>query len=178
MLYEFNGKYPELDPSVYVAPGAYLIGDVHLGKDVSVWFHAVMRGDNDTITIGEGSNVQEGTIIHVDEGYPVNIGKNVTVGHRCVIHGCTIEEGAMIGMGAVVLNGAHIKKGAVVAAGAVVGENKVVEENTLAAGVPAKPLKTIQPAMQERVLAGTNFYKENGKRFQEAGIESGKPVNS
>lgn len=172
MLYELNGKYPQVDDSAYLAPGVYLVGDIHLGKDVSVWFHAVLRGDNDTITVGDGTNIQEGTIIHVDEGFPVKIGKNVTVGHRCVIHGCTIEEGAMIGMGAVVLNGAHIKKGAIVAAGAVVGENKVVEESTLVAGVPAKPIKTIQPAMQERILSGVEFYKNNGKLFRKAGIQS------
>lgn len=172
MLYKFNGKYPQVDDSVYLAPGAYLIGDVHLGKDVSVWFHSTLRGDNDTITVGDGSNIQESSVIHVDENFPVNIGKNVTIGHSCVIHGCTIDDGAMIGMGAVVLNGAHVKKGAVVAAGAVVGENKVVEENTLVAGVPAKPIKTLQEGMQQRILAGVDFYKENGRRFREAGITS------
>lgn len=178
MLYELKGKYPVVPESAYLAPGTYLIGDVHLGEDTSVWFNSTLRGDNDKITIGNGSNVQEGTVIHTDEGFPVNIGENVTIGHGCVIHGCTIEEGAMIGMGAIVLNGAHVKKGSVVAAGAVVGENKVVEESTLVAGVPAKPIKTIQPAMQERILFGVEFYKNNGKLFKEAGIQSGEPAKN
>ena len=178
MLYELKGNYPQVDESAYLAPGVYLIGDVHLGKDVSVWFHSTLRGDNDTITVGNGSNIQEGAVIHTDEGFPVTIGENVTIGHGCIIHGCTIDEGAMIGMGAVVLNGAHVRKGAVVAAGAVVGENKVVDESTLVAGVPAKPIKTIQPAMQERILFGVEFYKNNGKLFKEAGIQSEKPLDN
>ncbi|MCM3585965.1 gamma carbonic anhydrase family protein [Mesobacillus maritimus] len=170
MLYELEGKKPIVDDSVYLAPGTHLIGDVILKKDVSIWFNAVLRAENDSITIEEGSNVQEGTTIHVDEGYPVHIGKNVTIGHNCIIHGCTIEDGALIGMGAVILNGAHIKSGAVVAAGAVVGENKVIEEGMLAAGVPAKTLKPIHDDLKQRVLEGAFHYQRNGKRFREAGI--------
>ncbi|MBY0095610.1 gamma carbonic anhydrase family protein [Mesobacillus maritimus] len=170
MMYELDGMRPNVDESVYLAPGTYLIGDITLKEDVSIWFNAVLRAENDSITIESGSNVQEGTTIHVDEGFPVHIGKNVTIGHNCIIHGCTIEEGALIGMGAIILNGAHIKKGAVVAAGAVVGENKVIEEGMLAAGVPAKPLKQINDRLKQRILEGANHYQRNGRRFRDAGI--------
>jgi carbonic anhydrase/acetyltransferase-like protein (isoleucine patch superfamily) len=172
MIYELKGMKPKLHDSVYLAPGTYVIGNVTLEENVSIWFHSVLRGDNDCITIGSGSNVQEGSMIHVDEGYPVSIGKNVTVGHNCIIHGCTIEDGALIGMGAIILNGAHIKKGAVVAAGAVVGENKVIEEGMMAAGVPAKPLKSVSKELQQRLIEGAKHYQENGKLFRESGIVS------
>ncbi len=172
MIYELDGKKPKVDESVYLAPGTHLIGDITLEKDVSIWFNSVLRAENDSITIESGSNVQEGTTIHVDEGYPVHIGKNVTIGHNCIIHGCTIGDGALIGMGAIILNGAHIKQGAVVAAGAVVGENKTIEEGILAAGVPAKPLKPINDELKQRILEGASHYQKNGKRFRAAGIVS------
>jgi len=169
-MYELDGMKPNVHESVYLAPGTFLIGDITLKEDVSIWFNAVLRAENDSITIETGSNVQEGTTIHVDEGFPVHIGKNVTIGHNCIIHGCTIEDGALIGMGAIILNGAHIKKGAVVAAGAVVGENKIIEEGMLAAGVPAKPLKQINDSLKQRILEGASHYQRNGRRFREAGI--------
>jgi carbonic anhydrase/acetyltransferase-like protein (isoleucine patch superfamily) len=174
MIYELNGMKPSVDESAYLAPGVYVIGNVTLKSDVSVWFNTVIRGDNDSITIESGSNVQEGTIIHTDEGYPVIIESNVTIGHNCVIHGCIIEEGALIGMGAIILNGAHIKKGAVIAAGAVVGENKVIEAGIVAAGIPAKPLKPIHDELKKRIQEGTQFYKNNARRFRNEGIESQK----
>src|SRR3954453_23977477 len=102
MLYELDGKKPILGESVYLAPGTHVIGNVEIGLDVSIWFNTVIRGDNDFIKIDSGTNVQEGSMIHVDEGYPVTIGKNVTIGHNCIIHGCTIEDGALIGMGAII----------------------------------------------------------------------------
>lgn len=172
MIYELDGKKPKLDDSVYLAPGTHVIGNVILGSDVSIWFNTVIRGDNDLIKIDSGTNVQEGSMIHVDEGFPVTIGKNVTIGHNCVIHGCTIEDGALIGMGAIILNGAHIKKGAVVAAGAVVGENKVIDEGMLAAGVPAKQLKPVNEILQKRIEEGAYFYQRNGRKFKQAGIFS------
>ncbi|MBB6448689.1 carbonic anhydrase/acetyltransferase-like protein (isoleucine patch superfamily) [Geomicrobium halophilum] len=135
MIYNLGKHEPSIDPTTYIAPGAYIIGQVELHKNTSVWFTSVLRGDNEPIKVGTGTNIQEGSILHVDPGYPLVIGENVTIGHRTVIHGCTIEEGKMIGMGAVVLNGAHIKKGA------VVGENKIIAKETIAAGVLAKELK-------------------------------------
>jgi len=173
MIFDFEGLKPDVHETVYLAPNTYIIGNVKLEADVSVWFNSVLRGDNDSIRIGRGTNIQEGTMIHVDEGYPVSIGQNVTIGHNCVIHGCTIEDGALIGMGAIILNGAIIKNGAVIAAGAVVGENKVIEKNILAAGVPAKALKPVKEELQKRILAGAEFYQKNAVKFRRAGIASG-----
>ena len=172
MIFNFEGQKPDVHESVYLAPNTYIIGNVKLEADVSIWFNTVLRGDNDSIKIGRGTNVQEGTMIHVDEGYPVTIGQNVTIGHNCVIHGCTIEDGALIGMGAIILNGAHIKAGAVIAAGAVVGENKIIESNMLAAGVPARTLKPVKEELQDRILAGAEFYRKNAVKFRRAGILS------
>ncbi|QQK78888.1 gamma carbonic anhydrase family protein [Salicibibacter cibi] len=172
MIYNLGAHKPNIHPTTYLAPGAYIIGQVELQENTSVWFTSVIRGDNESITVGAGTNIQEGSILHVDPGYPLVIDKDVTIGHRAVVHGCTIDEGAMIGMGAVILNGAHIKKGAVVAAGAVVGENKIIEEEMIAAGVPAKERKAVSNNLRESVKAGTDFYKRNGKRFLEEQIKS------
>lgn len=137
MIIEFNGKKPEIKNSVYIAPGANVIGDVQIGENSSVWFGAVIRGDESNITIGDNSNVQDNAVIHSDKGEPVIIGNNVTIGHNAVIHSCEIKDNTVIGMGAVVLNGAVVSQGAVVAAGAVVKGNTIIPEKTLFAGAPA-----------------------------------------
>ena len=141
----YENHQPKLHPSVYIAPTACVIGDVELGEHSSVWFGAVLRGDEVAIRIGTRTNIQDGVIIHGDSGQDVHIGNDVTVGHGAIIHGCVIEDGALIGMGAVVLDGAVIESGALVAAGAVVSPGKRVGANTLWAGVPAKPLRELQP---------------------------------
>ncbi|MBP3870697.1 MAG: gamma carbonic anhydrase family protein [Faecalicoccus sp.] len=128
----------KIDQSVYVAEGAVIRGNVTIEKDCSVWFNAVIRAEDDTIWIQEGSNVQDNCVIHVDEGYPVSLGKGVTVGHSAILHGCTVKENTVIGMGAIVLNGAVIGKNCIVAAGALVPQNAVIEDNTLVMGTPAK----------------------------------------
>jgi carbonic anhydrase/acetyltransferase-like protein (isoleucine patch superfamily) len=171
MVYEFNGMKPQLHPSVYVAPGAQLIGNIIAEEGATIWFNAVLRGDNDLIKIGKGSNIQDGTIIHVDAGYPVTIEENVTVGHNVILHGCTVKKGALIGMGATILNGAVIGEGALVAAGAVVGEGKVIEPGMLVAGVPAKPLKKLTDENINRMQSGVNHYIEKGKLYGEQGIK-------
>lgn len=170
MLHEFNGIKPELHPSVYVAPGAQVIGQVIAEEDVTIWFNAVLRGDNEPIKIGKGSNIQDGTIIHVDEGFPVKIEENVTIGHNVILHGCTINKGALIGMGATILNGAIIGEGALVAAGAVVGEGKIIEPGTLAAGVPAKPLKQLSEENIARIAGGAEHYVNKGKEYSKQNI--------
>ena len=106
MIFEFKNHYPQVHSSTYIAPGAQLIGNIELKADTSVWFNAVLRGDNEKITIGKGSNIQDGAIVHVDPGYPIQVGEYVTVGHNVVLHGCTVKDGALIGMGATILNGA------------------------------------------------------------------------
>ncbi|MDQ0338192.1 carbonic anhydrase/acetyltransferase-like protein (isoleucine patch superfamily) [Caldalkalibacillus uzonensis] len=171
MLYSFKGKTPQLHPSAYIAPGAKLIGDITVGEDSTIWFNAVLRGDNAPIIIGKGSNIQDGTIVHVDPGYPVKVGDNVTVGHNVILHGCTVEDGALIGMGATILNGAVIGKGALIAAGAVVPEGKVIEPGMLVAGVPAKPLRKLSEENMKRVQEGASHYIERGKLYTEEQIK-------
>ncbi|MCF6092914.1 gamma carbonic anhydrase family protein [Microaerobacter geothermalis] len=170
MKYSFKGKQPKIDSSAYVAPGAQIIGEVTLEKESSVWFNAVLRGDNEPIIIGEGSNIQDGSVVHVDPGYPVKVGKHVTVGHNVTLHGCTIEDGALIGMGATILNGAVIGKGALIAAGALVPEGKVIEGGVLAAGVPAKVIRQLSSEQMERIKEGAHHYVEKGRIYSQEGI--------
>ena len=131
-------KKPEIDAQAVIAQGAVVLGDVTVKKDASIWYNAVVRGDRSPILIGEGSNIQDLCVLHVDDDYPLTIGKQVTVGHGAILHACTIEDGALIGMGAIVLNGAVIGKNSMVAAGALVTSNTVIPEGALYMGNPAK----------------------------------------
>jgi carbonic anhydrase/acetyltransferase-like protein (isoleucine patch superfamily) len=133
-----DGKTPQIAEGAWVAPGAHVIADVRLGRGVSIWYAAVLRGDLDSITFGENSNLQDGCVAHTDPGFPVVVGSGVSVGHRAVLHGCTVQDDSLIGMGAVVLNGAVVGSGSLVAAGAVVLEGTVIPPNSLVAGVPGK----------------------------------------
>jgi carbonic anhydrase/acetyltransferase-like protein (isoleucine patch superfamily) len=138
-----HGVMPTIHPSVFVAEGACLIGEVELGEDASAWFNAVLRGDINRIRVGRRTNVQDGVIVHVTRQYPVEIADEVTVGHQAMLHGCRIDQCALIGMNAVVLDNAHIGPYAIVAAGAVVREQSVIPEGVLVAGVPAKIIRPI-----------------------------------
>ncbi|MFE4810692.1 gamma carbonic anhydrase family protein [Peribacillus simplex] len=170
MIHKYKGHYPNVHSSSYIAPGGQLIGNIELKEDTSVWFNAVLRGDNEKITIGKGSNIQDGAIVHVDPGYPINVGENVTVGHNVVLHGCTVEDGALIGMGATILNGAVIGEGALIAAGALVPEGKIIEPGVLVAGVPAKVIRKLTPENIERAKEGTYQYIKNGALYKEENI--------
>ena len=165
--YEVDGKSPTVDESVYVADGATLIGDVRLSANVSVWTGVVIRGDNDSVSVGEATNIQENTVIHADPGYPVTIGDRVTIGHQAMIHGCTLEEGVLVGIQAIVLNGAVIGKNSLVGAGAVVTENKVFPENSLILGSPAKVVREIKPEMLAKMQADNADYVARAKRYKE-----------
>jgi len=145
MLMEYRGKTPKIGKNVFIAPTAVVIGDVEIGDNVSIWFNAVVRGDNDSIYIGENSNVQDNCTLHVDKGDPLRIGANVTVGHNAVVHGCTVENGALIGIGAVVLNNAVVGEGTIVAAGSVVTRGQMVGAYRIVAGSPAKEKKELDP---------------------------------
>ena len=138
MLIDFEGLSPKIHPSVFIAPGAMIIGDVTIGEDSGVWFNCVLRADIDRIEIGAGSNVQDGTVIHLDTGVPTIIGDDVTIGHAAIIHACTIGDGALIGMGAIVLSGAKIGEEAIVAAGTLVREGQEIPPRAVAMGVPAQ----------------------------------------
>lgn len=141
--YRLGDKTPSIDAGAYVAREAVVIGDVHLAADTSVWACAVLRGDNEPIVVGEGSNVQEGAVMHTDPGCPLTVGPGVTIGHQAMLHGCTVGEGSLIGIQAVVLNRAVIGKECLVGAGAVVTEGKVFPDRSLILGAPAKVVRTL-----------------------------------
>ena len=138
LIVTVDGHTPEIDPAAWVAPGAVVAGRVRIGPDSGVWYTTVVRADMESVTVGAGSNLQDGTVVHADPGFPAVIGDGVTVGHRAVVHGCTVEDDCLIGMGAVVLNGAVVGAGSLVAAGAVVSQGMVVPPRSLVAGVPGK----------------------------------------
>ncbi|HEX7791995.1 MAG TPA: gamma carbonic anhydrase family protein [Afipia sp.] len=171
-IYELDGRSPELpaDGQYFIADTATVIGNVRLKTDASVWFGSVLRGDNELIEIGEGSNVQDNCTFHTDPGFPLTIGKNCTIGHNVILHGCTIEDGALIGMGAIVMNGARIGAGCIVGAGAVITEGKQFEERALVIGAPARAIKTLTPEQVAAMTLGAPHYVHNGKRFK-AGLK-------
>ncbi|CAE7237862.1 unnamed protein product [Symbiodinium sp. KB8] len=137
-VYALGAALPRLSQGAWVAPGAQVVGDVRLGKDVGVWFNSVLRGDDSHIEVGDGTNIQDLTMVHLDEGLPCTIGRNVTIGHACVLHGCSIEDEVLVGMGAIILNKAVIGRGSVVGAGALVLEGMQVPPFSLVVGSPAK----------------------------------------
>src|SRR4051795_9984448 len=142
-VYQFGERVPSVHDSVFVAPSASVIGSVVLSENVSVWFGATIRGDNDTITVGKSSNVQEGAVLHTDPGLPLKVGENVTIGHQAMLHGCTIGDGSLIGIQAVILNNAVIGKNCLVGAGAVITEGKEFPDGSLILGAPAKVVRTL-----------------------------------
>jgi carbonic anhydrase/acetyltransferase-like protein (isoleucine patch superfamily) len=166
-IYELDGQAPEFpsNGNYYIAETATVIGKVRLLNAASVWFGAVLRGDNEWIEIGEGSNVQDNSTCHTDLGFPLRIGTNCTVGHNVILHGCTVEDNALIGMGATVMNGARIGRGSVVGAGSVVTEGKAFPEYSLIIGSPARVIRALDPAQVERMGSAAKFYVANGVRY-------------
>ena len=161
-------KKPEIDAQAVIAQGAVVLGDVTIKKDASIWYNTVVRGDSSEIQIGEGTNIQDLCVLHVDENCPLNIGRNVTVGHGVILHGCTIGDGALIGMHATVMNGAVVGKNAVVAAGALVLENTVVPDGMVAMGVPAKVREAASPALVEANRKNAEGYVAEATAHAEA----------
>ncbi|HUK21486.1 MAG TPA: gamma carbonic anhydrase family protein [Gemmatimonadales bacterium] len=147
-----------LHPTSFIAPGAVVLGDVTLGPHASVWYHAVLRGDTAPIVIGESSNIQDGSIVHVDEGVPATVGARVGVGHRVILHGCTIGNDCLIGMGSVVLNGVRVGEGSVVAAGAVVPEGLEIPPGSVVVGVPARVTRRVDEALRGRIRSTWEHY--------------------
>ena len=159
---------PKVHDTAFIAEGVRIMGNVIIKRDASVWYNSVIRCDEETslIEIGERTNIQDGSIVHIDRDKSTIIGDDVTIGHNCIIHACTIENGCLIGMGAIVLSGAHIKKGAIVGAGAVVKENMVVEENSLVVGIPAKQIKTLVPEIYEQNVHHAKKYTQFAKEHK------------
>ena len=169
-LYVIGGRAPVLGSEAWVAPSADVIGDVQLGDEASVWFGAVIRGDNTPITIGARSNVQEGAALHSDPGAPLSIGEDVTVGHHAVLHGCTVGPRSLIGMGAIVLNRAVIGEDCIVGAGALVTEGKAFPPGSLIVGSPARAIKTLDETARAMLLASARVYVAKAKEYA-AGLQ-------
>jgi carbonic anhydrase/acetyltransferase-like protein (isoleucine patch superfamily) len=164
--FELGGKRPRVHPDAYVAPTAVLIGDVELGPRASVWFGAVLRGDEDSISIGEGSNVQDNAVIHCSEGLPTVVGRGVTIGHMACLEGCTVEDGALVGTGSIMLQRSRLGSGSLLAAGAVLAEGAQVPPGHLAAGVPARVKKPLSGSSASWVQRPAEHYRENARRFR------------
>ncbi len=159
---------PEVAASAFVAPGAFVIGAVHLAEESSVWYGAVLRGDTEPIRIGARTNVQDGCVVHADPGYPAIVGDDCVVGHRAVVHGCEIQDGCLIGMGATILNGARIGEGSIVAAGALVPENKEFPPHSLIVGIPAKQTGEVTEEQAKDIARGVRTYVERTAAHREA----------
>lgn len=166
-IYQLGEHTPDIDPSAYIADSANVIGKVRIEANASIWFSVTIRGDNDLITIGENSNVQEGCVMHTDPGAPLTVGRNVTVGHQAMLHGCDIGEGSLVGIQAVILNGAKIGRNCLVGAGALVTEGKEFPDNSLIIGSPAKAVRTLGPDDVARMQAGTASYVKRGQLFKQ-----------
>ena len=166
-LYSLDGIAPTFDDREgnWLAPDATIVGRVHIGADVGIWFGAVIRGDNEPISIGARSNIQEHTVMHTDPGFPLTVGVGCTIGHRAMLHGCTIGDNSLIGMGAIVLNGARIGRNCLVGAGALVTEGKVFEDNSLIVGSPAKVIRLLDDQAVERLKVSAEHYVANARRF-------------
>ena len=160
-------KLKTADDNFWIAPNASVIGEVNLERDASIWFNAILRADNEPITIGEGSNVQDGAIIHTDPGYACNIGKKVTVGHMAMLHGCSIGDGSLIGIGSVVLNGAKIGKNCIIGSKALVTEGMEVPDGSMVLGIPGKIRKTLTEEEQSIVSLGAEHYIDNYKKYKQ-----------
>ena len=159
-LLPHGDAFPEVAPSAWVAPGAYVIGDVHLGEESSVWYGAVLRGDTEPIRVGARTNIQDGCVLHADPGYPATVGDDCVVGHNAIVHGCEIESGCLVGMGATILNGAKVGEGSIVAAGAVVPEGKEFPPRSLIVGIPAKRVKDLSEEQTADIARGVREYVE------------------
>jgi carbonic anhydrase/acetyltransferase-like protein (isoleucine patch superfamily) len=174
-VYALDGIAPHLPPEgeYWIAPDAHVIGKVTLAKDVGIWFGAVLRGDNEMISIGEGSNIQEHAMLHTDMGFPLTVGKNCTIGHRALLHGCTVGDNSLIGMGSMVMNGAKIGSNCLVGAGALVTEGKEFGDNALIVGVPAKAIRTLDEKAAAGLTMSAVSYVKNWKRFAKGMVKVG-----
>jgi carbonic anhydrase/acetyltransferase-like protein (isoleucine patch superfamily) len=165
-LYALDGHAPKIDPqAAWIAPTAVLVGKIVMHADASIWFGVVARGDNEEITIGVGSNVQENTVLHTDMGHPLTIGKGCTIGHKAMLHGCTIGDNTLIGMGATVLNGARIGRDCLIGAGALITEGKEIPDGSLVVGSPGKVLRTLDADAIASLERSASGYVQNARRF-------------
>ena len=167
MIYEVNGKKPECHGDHWIAESADVIGNVVIGDQVSIWFNAVLRGDNDPISVGRDSNIQDGSVLHTDIGFPLTIGEGVTVGHKVMLHGCSIGKNSLIGINSVVLNGARVGKNCLVGANSLIPEGREIPEGSLVMGSPAKVIRQLDERAIEGIRISSQNYIANYKRFRE-----------
>jgi len=157
-MYQLGDKQPSVSENYYIAPGAAVIGDIKIGMDCSIWFNAVVRADNDSVTLGDGTNIQDGAVLHVDVGHPIVLGQRVTVGHKAMLHGCTVGDGSLIGINAVVLNDAVIGKHCLIGANALVTSGMEIPDGSLVLGSPAKVIKQLDDKALDEMDAGAQHY--------------------
>lgn len=162
-------KDPKISEKAFVAKNATVIGDVTVEEDANIWFGAAIRGDMDSIYIGKGSNVQDNAVVHVDKGFPVRIGENVTIGHGAIVHGCTVGDNVLVGMGAIILNGVKIGDNCIIGAGATVTQNKEIPANSLLVGCPAKVIREVDGQGAESTRQNALRYIEEGKEYKKLG---------
>jgi carbonic anhydrase/acetyltransferase-like protein (isoleucine patch superfamily) len=163
-IYQLEDDAPEVHPTAWVAESADVMGKVTLGENASVWYGAVLRGDNDRISVGANSNVQDGSVLHTDNGVPLTIGQNVTIGHQVMLHGCTIGDGSLVGIQSVVLNGARIGKNCLVGAGSLVTEGKEFPDGVLIVGSPAKVVRALTPEQIAGLQRSASYYVQQQQR--------------
>lgn len=166
-IYRLGDKHPQLADSVWVAPNATVIGDVRLAANVSIWWNAVLRGDNDPIAIGENSNIQDGSVLHTDEGVPMHLGRDITVGHLVMLHGCTVGDGSLIGIKSVILNGAVIGKYCLIGANTLIPEGKVIPDRSLVMGSPGKVVRELNDEQVARIAHAAAHYVHNAQRYRQ-----------
>ena len=167
MIYQLDDMVPQVPASAWVADSAQVMGKVRLGDDASVWFGSVVRGDTDDIEIGRGSNIQDGSVLHADYGFPLRVGEDVTVGHMVMLHGCTVGDGSLIGIGAVILNGARIGKQCLVGARSLVTEGKEFPDGSMIMGSPARVVRALTAEEIEKIRWSARHYQENACRYRQ-----------
>tara|TARA_Y100001970_G_scaffold283846_1_gene399959 strand:+ start:560 stop:1063 length:504 start_codon:yes stop_codon:yes gene_type:complete len=166
MIYDFEKNVPEIHPEAWVASSSTIIGKVKLEKDSSIWFNAVLRGDIELIIIGEGSNIQDGSVLHTDPGYPLTVGKRVTVGHMVMLHGCKISDDTLIGIGSIILNNANIGKNCIIGANTLITENKVIPDNSLVVGSPGRVIRKVTNEEIKAVSENGKHYVDFSKKYK------------
>ena len=166
MIYDFKKNVPEVHPNAWIASNATIIGKVKLEKNSSIWFNAVLRGDIELITIGENSNIQDGSVLHTDPGYKLNVGKGVTVGHMVMLHGCQIGDDTLIGIGSIILNNAKIGKNCIIGANSLITENKIIPDNSLVVGSPGRIIRKVTKDEIKAIIENAKHYVANSKKYK------------
>lgn len=166
---------PVVASTAWIAPSAMVMGDVVIGEESSIWYGAILRGDNDAIRVGDQTNLQDGTIVHVDDGVPCTIGNRVAVGHRVILHGCTVEDDCLIGMGSILMNGVIVGRGSLIAAGAVLPEGTLVPSGSLVMGVPGRVVRPVDPELTLRIEQTWRHYIEQARRHRSGNFPPVKP---